>query len=172
VVATETIGFTARASDAFGNEIQAANITWESSGASGNIDNQGFLTAGAPAGFYSNSVVASAEFGGVAVETSVSVLVIPGPLAQATAVSGLIEIDPGEIVQLKPPIAFDRHGNVIENTTVIWSMLIAEAGTVSPSGLFAAGQTAGDYPNAVQARISKEGDIRTTTTSVTVLAAP
>jgi PKD repeat protein len=172
VVAAETIGFTARASDAFGNEIKTASITWESSGASGNIDEQGFLTAGAPAGFYSNSVVATAVFGGVSVETSVSVLVIPGLLTQATAVSGLIEINSGKVVQLKSPITFDRHGNVIENTTVIWSMLIAEAGTVSPSGLFAAGQTVGDYPNAVQARVSKEGDFRTTTTSVTVLTAP
>jgi hypothetical protein len=172
VVANGTIGFTARASDALGNEIKAANITWESSGASGNIDEQGFLTAGAPAGFYSNSVVANAEFGGVSVQNSVSVLVIPGPLAQATAISGLIEINSGEVVQLESPIAFDRHGNTIENTTIIWSMLIADAGAVSPSGLFAAGQTAGDYPNALQARISKEGEFRTTTTSVTVFAAP
>ncbi|MCH8309580.1 MAG: hypothetical protein IIB17_03670, partial [Chloroflexi bacterium] len=162
VRAAETTSFTARASDAFGNEIEGAQITWKGSGSAGTIDNRGILTAGAPAGFYPNSVVASARFDGVSVESSASVLVTPGPLSLVSAAAGLIQINAGEIVQLESPRAFDRHGNNIPGAIVIWSIRDANAGEVSPSGLFAASEAAGEYPDALQARISKEGDIRST----------
>ena len=172
VRATETFSFTARASDAFGNEVGNAQITWRASGRAGTIDDQGTLTAGGQAGFYSNSVVASAESGDVSIEGTASVLVTPGPLSLAAAVPGSIEIGPGEIVQLEHPRAFDRHGNPIQDTIVIWSIRDANSGEVSPSGLFAAGKTPGEYPDAIQARVSKEGATRSTTVSVTILSAP
>ena len=75
-------------------------------------------------------------------------------------------------MQLEPPRAFDRHGNAINNTIVIWSIRDETAGEVSASGLFAAGQIPGEYPNALQARVSKEGTTRTTQVSVTILITP
>ena len=117
-------------------------------------------------------MIASAESGGVTVEGAATVRVIPGPLSLAAAVPGLVQLVPGEVMQMEPPRAFDRHGNAINNTIVIWSIRNEAAGEVSASGLFAAGPTPGEYPNALQARVSKEGTTRTTAVSVTILAAP
>ncbi len=172
VRATETISFTARASDAFGNAMEGVQITWKASGSAGTIDSLGVLTAGSPAGLYADSVIASAESGGVTVEGAATVRVIPGPLSLAAATPGLVRLIPGEVMQLEPPRAFDRHGNAINNTIVIWSIRDETAGEVSASGLFAAGQIPGEYPNALQARVSKEGTTRTTQVSVTILITP
>ena len=142
--ATETISFTARASDAFANRIERARITWEASGSKGTIGLEGILAAGGR--------------------------VTPGPLSHATPTPGLIQLTPGSIIQLQSPQGFDRHGNPVEGAVVIWSVADKNAGEVSASGLFAAGQSPGDYPNAFEARIFKKGSTRTTSVSVTNLS--
>lgn len=168
--ATETISFTARASDAFDNRIESARITWEASGSKGTIGLEGILAAGGRAGFYADAVIVAAELGGISVESSASIRVTPGPLSHATPAPGLIQLTPGSIIQLESPQGFDRHGNPVEGAVVIWSVADKNAGEVSASGLFAAGQSPGDYPNAFEARIFKKGSTRTTSVSVTNLS--
>jgi hypothetical protein len=164
--AAETISFTARASDAFDNRIEGARITWEASGSKGTIGLEGILTAGGRAGFYADAVIVAAEPGGISVESSASIRVTPGPLSHATPAPGLIQLTPGSIIQLESPQGFDRHGNPVKGSVVIWSVADENAGEVSASGLFAAGQSPGDYPNA----LFKKGSTRTTSVSVTNLS--
>jgi hypothetical protein len=128
--ATETISFTARASDGSGNRIESARITWEASGSAGTIYAEGILTAGGRAGLYADAVTASAELGGISVESSASVRVTPGPLTHATPAPGLIQLTHGSIIQLESPQGFDRHGNPVEGAVVIWSVADENTGEV------------------------------------------
>ena len=147
--ATETINFTAWASGAFGNRIESARITWEASGSAGTIDPEGILTVAGRAGFYADAVIASAELGGISIESSASIHVTPSPLSHATPAPGLIQLTVGSIIQLESPQGFDRHGNPVEGTIYIWSVADENAREVSASGPFAAGQSPDDYPNAL-----------------------
>ena len=128
--ATETISFTARASDGFDNRIENARITWEASESKGTIGLEGILTAGGRAGFYADAVIAAAELGGISLESSASIRVTPGPLSHATPAPGLIQLTPGSIIQLEFPQGFDRHGNPVEGAVVIWSVADETAGEV------------------------------------------
>ena len=53
--------FTAEMSDAYGNPISDAQLTWEVANEAGTITSDGILTAGTRAGLYSNSVTVTAS---------------------------------------------------------------------------------------------------------------
>lgn len=92
-----------------------------------------------------------------------------------------VTVVPGAVVELKvrPPevtlytreatyftaIAADGYGNLMYHPTVTWSMSDTVAGTIAASGVFTAGHTPGEYPDA----ILTESDGVTVNASVVVL---
>ena len=157
---TGTQQFTAVGTDASGNVV-AITPTWSVVAGGGAINGSGFFAAGTTAGTYTNTVTATSG----SITGTATVTVTTGPLATIT-----ISPNPGSMVtngsQQFSAVGTDASGNVLA-ISVTWSV-VAGGGTISGTGLFTAGFTAGTFTNTVRAA---SGSI-TGSATVIVSAAP
>jgi hypothetical protein len=146
--------------DADGNVV-AISPTWSVVQGGGSINATGVFTAGSELGTFANTVRATVgSISGVGTMVVVSglgasVQVTPSPVTLAIGAT-----------QQFTAVFRDANGNVVTNAVPTWT--VASGGTISPSGLFTAGTTAGSFPNTVVARL---GELAGTAT-VTVTAGP
>ncbi|MHB1862020.1 MAG: ice-binding family protein, partial [Gemmatimonadaceae bacterium] len=153
--------FTAVGKDLGGNVV-AISPTWTVVAGGGTLSNAGLFTAGNTTGTYTNTVRASsAGIAGFA-----TVIVTSGPLASITVTPNPVSVQAAGTQQFIA-VGKDGSGNVFLITPV-WSVVNGGGTIGSSSGLFTAGNTAGTYPNTIQAT---SGAISGTAT-VTVTAAP
>ncbi len=146
--------FTTECVDAYGNEIQGCQITWEADSATGSITN-GVLTAGTKAGSVQKAITATATMGSSTAEDSASVTINPDPLAAVSIVP--IQLVAGENQQFEF-IACDEYENFIEGLVPVWFINDESAGSVTEDGIFIAAKLASWYPEAVKVEVT-EGDI-------------
>lgn len=165
LLATETQQFTAQGYDQRG-ALFSFTPTWSVTAGGGTISSSGLFTAGATPGTYANTVRASSGLiSGVA---SITVNAAPPPSSVLTA----IRLTPTSTVlaqgaaQQFTAIGYDQFDSPMALTPT-WSV-VAGGGTVSSSGLFLAGTTAGTFANTVKAA---SGSVSGTAT-VTVSAPP
>ena len=69
-------------------------------------------------------------------------------LAWVQPVPAHIVLSPGETTALSS-IAFDQHGTELKGVTFSWQLLESRAGTITPSGVFRAGFTEGNFNDAL-----------------------
>lgn len=170
VAAGESVRLTAIGLDAFGNSILDVPVLWFSAGLLGSIDESGLLTAGDRPGTFLQGICAIITAGGGSVETFVAVEVIPAaPVSIQVTVGGVVEVLGTRQLAAS---AVDRFGNRIANPVVTWAMADPRAGTVSPTGLFTAGEVAGTYPDAVDVTAVTGGTVLRAGTTVTVGPGP
>ena len=150
--------FTAVLKDAFGN-VLATSPNWAVSAGGGSINSAGLFTAGPVAGTYLNTVVASVGN----VSASATVTVTAGALATITVTPGATTLATNATQQFTAA-GQDATGNPVVIAPT-WSVA-AGGGTISGSGLFTAGTTAGSFPNTVVATMGSVVG----TASVTVTA--
>ncbi len=150
--------FTAVLKDAFGN-VLAAVPNWGVAAGGGSINSAGLFTAGPVAGTFLNTVVASV--GGVTATATVTVTA--GPLATITVTPGTTTLATNATQQFTAA-GQDATGNPVAIAPT-WSVA-AGGGTITSSGLFTAGTTAGSFPNTVVATMGSIAG----TASVTVAA--
>ena len=148
----QSLQFTARAVDAYGNHIRQARITWDPFDGAGTFTSDGLLTASTVAGRFERGVKATAVLGLVPKEATASLTVNPDPLDTISVVP--FEVEATATHQLEY-IATDRYGNVLSGIEITWAMLDQNAGTITPSGLLTAGEVARSFAGTVQARATQ-----------------
>ncbi len=160
----KTAQFKAEAVDQYRNPIPDAKITWQLAGQIGTLDDTGLLRTGTKAGRFGQAVKAIASLGRDSKEGTASVTINPGPPVGLAIPP--IELAAGEAQQLKAFVA-DRYGNpVSEVGKATITVRDGNAGAISPTDLFTAGQVGGSFKDAIEAR-SAEGGL-SATTSVTI----
>jgi Tol biopolymer transport system component len=165
----ETVSLQAVALDSEGATLPDVQLTWEAS-ESGSIDNDGVYTAGTVAGDFADDVTVRATYGLDSVEAGVSVTIVPGP-PESVALAPVV-VAAGEDHQLVVQAA-DEYGNAIEGLevegAVEWTVSTSKAGSVDSTGLFTAALAAGEYPDAIRAVFTFEGQVQTLDASLTIV---
>ena len=118
--------------------------TWSIAAGGGAVNATGAFTAGAVAGLYANTVVATV--GGVSGRASITV--IPGALATMIVTPTPVTLAVGATQQFVV-VGRDAANNIVP-VTPTWSV-VAGGGAVDAAGLFTAGGTVGTYSNTVRA---------------------
>ena len=139
--------FHIEATDAYGNSITDAEITWDTSGEVGAIAPDGTLTTGTVAGTFDSGVVATATMNSHSAQGTAVVTVLPGVLASVEIPD--LELPAGGTLQLEA-VPEDRHGNRVDDADISWTISDEAAGTITEDGLLTAGIKAGSYPQAVK----------------------
>ncbi|MCP3104946.1 right-handed parallel beta-helix repeat-containing protein [Myxococcus sp. K15C18031901] len=158
MVAGSTVAFSAKAFDAYDNEISSLPTTWKVVNGGGSIDDAGVFTAGIVVGAFSQTV--QVTMGALSERTSVSVVaggasrVVLSPQNPTLPAGGTVTFS----VQ-----AFDLYGNETPAFPATWKV-VNGGGSVDASGVFTAGTTAGTFLNTLQVTVGSA----TGTTSVTV----
>ena len=78
-----------------------------------------------------------------------------------------VEVPAGETQQLEV-IAIDEHGNRMSEVDVAWIMIDKNAGSITRSGLFTAGEVTRTFSDAVEVQVSEGDLVRTVVASVTI----
>ncbi len=170
LAAGSTQQFTAQAFDASNNMITAATFTWSVVNSGGTINATGLFTAGATAGTFANTVQASTTVNSITKVGNASVIVtVPGPLDHVLVTPTSATLAPGAMQQFSAQ-AFDASNNAIPGATFTWSV-VNGGGTISATGLFTAGSTAGTFANTAQASTTVNGVTKSGKASVTVASA-
>jgi hypothetical protein len=137
--------FTALVQDAAGNPITAP-ITWSAS-SGGTITSGGVFTAGTSSGTFPAAVTAT----GAGLSASADVTVSAGALSQLVVSPSVASVPAGNTV------AFVVQGKDVNGNTVAvsptWSV-VHGGGTISPAGIFTAGNQSGTFANTVKVEAS------------------
>ena len=131
VSANASVQLTATPVDQFGNSVAGTPITWSVEAGGGQVDAAGLFTAGAQAGTYVDSLVAS----GGGVTQRVTINVMPSEATRLVITPNPIRVTPQEERQLILEV-FDADLNPINPSDVVYA--VASGGqhfTVSPTGL-------------------------------------
>lgn len=153
--------FTATGLDGNGN-ILAVTPTWSVVGGGGTIGTTGIFTAGNTVGTFPGTVVATVG----ALSGNADVTVIAGPLAS-------IVVTPDATLAIGGTQQFVATGrdaaNNVVTITPTWSV-VAGGGTISPTGLFTAGNTTGTFTATVRAASGALSGTANVTVTAGVLA--
>jgi len=153
--------FTVVTKDGNGKIITTTKPTWSVVAGGGTITSTGLFTAGTVAGTFTNTVAVTCS----GITATATVIVTAGAAAS-------IEVapDPATLpiltTQQFTATVKDANGNVVV-VTPVWSV-INGGGSISATGLFTAGGTAGSFPNTVMATSGALAD----TAMVIVTAGP
>ena len=120
VPAGGTLTIQATPSDLFGNPITGATIVWSASSSLGTITQAGVLTAATTVG--SGTVTATSG----SVSATVSVSIVPGPVAAILVSPSSVTVAAGSVVTLTAT-AQDQYGNALPFGVLTWA---ASAGTL------------------------------------------
>ena len=148
--------FTATGADFSGASV-TVSPTWTVVSGGGSISGSGVFTAGTVPGSFASTVQATS--GGKT--ATATVIVTVGPLASIVLTPTPVSLATGGTQQYTA-VGHDVAGNIVAITPT-WSV-IAGGGTVGPTGMFTAGNTAGTFTNTVQA--SSGGIAATATVNV------
>ena len=159
--------FSAEVTDDYGNLITDAQLTWEVADRLGTITEGGILTAGTKAGSFEEGVFVTATLNTHSTRATASVTVRPDPLDSVEVPS--LEIAAGETQQLEV-IAIDQYKNRLSEFDVDWTTVDENAGLVTETGLLTAGKVAGTFSEAIEAKVTQGGVIRTTVVPITIVA--
>ena len=143
LVVNATQQFTARGADFEGVDVSIAPV-WSVASGGGSITPAGMFTAGTVPGTYTSTITATS--GDKSATATVTVTV--GPLATIVVTPSPVTLAIGGTQQYAA-VGKDASGNILQFTPT-WSV-VAGGGSISGSGLFTAGTTAGTFPNTVQA---------------------
>ena len=152
--------FSANAFDTDDNLITDAQFVWVCDQAAGTIAGN-ILTAGTTAGTFYNGVTVTAIAGEKSLNASATLFIKPDPLD--TISISLISIQAGETQQIKVETQ-DKYGNQVTDVATNWRLLDSNAGSVTTTGLMAAGTTAYYFPEvlevtATQGALTKTGRV-------------
>ena len=155
IALSETLGF-----------IQGVDLRWRvTDPRAGTIESNGIFLAGDTPGIYENAIeVQARKLGGgeapVIAKASITVLSAEDLLAggvRAVIAPELILGFPGQERKLLI-LAYDFQGFPVPVDDVVWHIAGGEAGEVDNDGIFTAGETPGQYEDAVQATVVLGGD--------------
>ena len=161
--------FSAKALDAFGNEI-AVPLTWRAEPTAGTVSPEGAFNAGTKSGSYERGLQVEAAQAGVSRTTTASITVRPGPLDRVVVKPGSATLGPEEILPFTVQ-AFDAYGNDMTQLQTFWRV-VQGGGTINESGTFTAGTRMGTFAGTVSVEVVREGVTRSATASITIGTGP
>ena len=173
--------FSAEAVDAYGNSIPEAQITWLAARGVGTVTDDGILTARTLAGTFEHGVTGTAVLGSTSTGATALVTVNPNSLYALSILP--LDVVAGATQKLEA-IATDQYGNRVSDLEITWAMLDGSAGSISTGDAavppskdsslkyLAAGEVAGSFENAIQARATQGELIRIATGSVSIVPGP
>jgi len=164
--------FTAQGYDSADAAISGLNYFWLVTAGGGSINTTGLFTAGSTPGTFPNTVEVVAVKGN-AVKTayaSITVNATAGPLDHVVITPASPAVLVGSTRQFTAQ-AYDATNIAITGLTYTWG-IVAGGGTISPTGLFTTGDTAGVYANTVQVSTTQSTITKTALASVTVTTEP
>jgi Tol biopolymer transport system component len=100
---------------------------------------------------------------------SLTVTVVPHILDAVTLPP--VQVAAGEAKQLEPVVT-DRYGNILDGLVTSWSVANEDAGSITQTGLFNAGEVAGTYSEAVELEVMQGELFRTAVASVSIRPGP
>ena len=157
-----TVQFTARATDAFGNELATSPRTWSAHSSAGTITATGLFTAGATVGTYPDSVQVDVE--GVTATTSVDI----SRRVTRVEVSGVdTSTLPAGGIATFTARAFNDSGEEVTDVAFTWSAQAA-VGSIDSSGRLTVACSLATLPEAVTAT----ADGISGSVDVTIVAGP
>ncbi len=144
--------------DHVGHVLEDAEVTWEVLRPGDQIDQTGHYTPNETISVENASLVlVTATSGEVTLERIIKGTVRHGILDRIEAEGSLLELKPGDEVQLTVA-GFDRFGHELELDEVKWEVDDPEIGSFSEDGVFTAGVKSGTFPeNTVRVRGIKDG---------------
>ena len=150
--------FTVAAVDKLGDPVGELIVTWEMvRDGVGEIDSiGGFVATGKPV-IYRDSVMATVKQevdGETVTRTATADVTIPGKLSQIRIHPTLATIGAGRVVHFGLT-GEDENGVRLSSLVVIWSVVDKEIGTIDAFGNFTAGEAAGAYQDAIQAKVTQ-----------------
>ena len=165
----------ARAMDQFGNFIPDLVYDFRSDEQAGQVDSNGWLTAGRKAGKYESAVTVVVTQGSVSATAAANVIIEPGPLHH-------VELEPTRAsvevrkVRRFTATAFDQFENPIPDLTYSFRSTeeagqVAETSVLGP-GMFAAVMKAGVYEGAITVEVTQGSLVESATASVEVTPGP
>ena len=143
LTAGSTQQMTATGYDADGRVVPISP-TWSIAASGGTVNSSGLFTAGAVAGVFANTVVATVG----TLSGRASITVVAGPLASISVVPNPATLAVAATQQFVA-VGKDATGNIVTFTPT-WTV-VANGGTINASGLFTAGTITGTFTNTVQA---------------------
>ena len=177
LVVRESLGLSAVAEDVYGNPIPEAQITWRGQQGVGTVarsaldigEVNGRITAGTRVGAFDEGVKVTAEHGGASAQAIAPVTVEPGPLAMITVSDISVAADTAQQLE---GMAADQYGNPLPDAEVTWTLLEANAGALTASGLLTAGEVAMHFPGAIGVQAAHGGLMVEGAAPITVTPGP
>ncbi|MFQ5873760.1 MAG: hypothetical protein ACE5JL_08155, partial [Dehalococcoidia bacterium] len=150
--------FTAAAFDQNGEGIGGVSRAWDVLDPRvGSMDEYGVLTAGDVTGVFPDAVrleLVQGEGPDRRVVVSYASVGIVGELQKAAIQPARVVLRPGQSVLFQAK-GYDANDLLVSPLRGVWSVEDPEAGTIDQAGLFTAGDTPGEYVNAVKAVVSE-----------------
>lgn len=156
--ATWGVDMHAEVLDPAGLVLEDAEILWETLRPGDHIDQTGYYTPSETISASDASLILiTATKDGTKLEQIVKGTVHPGILDRLEVDGSLIDLKPGDEVQLSA-IAYDRFNHELELDEISWEIEDEEAGSFDADGFFTAGGKSGQFPeNTVRVRGIKDG---------------
>ena len=159
----ESIRLGATALTRAGQLLPTASLRWSSNAEVAEVTPQGVVTAVGNPGIYEDAVTAEATQGEGESQDRLAAsakVIILGPLDRVEVVPLQVVVSPKQVVQFTY-LAYDTNGVRLFDVTATWRLEDERAGTIDSRGLFIAGDTPGQYKDAlvvtVRPRLLKGG---------------
>jgi uncharacterized protein (TIGR03382 family) len=161
--------FAATAADGCGNTVMNAPITWSTTAPGASITSTGIFSAGQSNGTFANAVTASTPgaSGPVSGSTGVTITGGSGSTVSSITISPMSTTLATGGTQQFTATALNASGQAVSGAPITWS-IVNGGGTISQTGLFTAGTTAGAFAGTVRAA---SGSV-SATASVTITPGP
>ncbi|MEE8518163.1 MAG: hypothetical protein V3S98_03445 [Dehalococcoidia bacterium] len=137
--------------DADGLPVVKGDVEWSVDPELATIDESGRLTALGPPGRYPGAIIASVPSPDGQRTELHATLVIVGELARVEVVPSRVSLAPADPLQLSA-LAFDVADNRLFDVRFDWRLAPGTPGTLASSGLYIAGDRAGEYRDGVVVR--------------------
>lgn len=163
----QTLLYTAIAFDQFKNPIPGLNTLFRAGSEAGQIDSDGYFTAGTKVGTFKNAITVEVSQGSIT-ELGISyVTVTPGPLELVivTPNSGIVEVGSQKRFVAS---ATDRYGNNIPGISFTWSVDAGD-GNIDASGNFTPTTGPDTHTDTIRAIVTQGNISRSAVASVTVV---
>ena len=140
--------------DADGLAVTTGDVEWRFDGSIVSVDRRGGASAVGPPGVYEGAISAEAPaVDGVSQTVSATVILL-GPMVRAEVVPGVVSLEVDGLAQFAA-LAFDAADNRLFDIQIEWELVGGAPGTLTSSGLYAAGDRPGDYTGAVRLKATQ-----------------
>ena len=140
--------------DADGVAVTTDDVEWRFDESIVTVDARGRASAVGPPGVYPGAISAEAPaIDGESRAVSATVIVL-GPMVRAEVVPSVVSLEVDGLAQFTS-FAFDAAGNRLFDIQLEWELAPGTPGTVTFSGLYAAGDRPGDYSGGVRLKATQ-----------------